>query len=276
MKRPRFTLLDGTVLAPVTVESAVGHDLIRFGLKDLPSAALDTERDMNAEVAIGDDVFVFGNSDGGGVVTNLPGTVAGLGPDRIEVTSEFIPGNSGSPIIHAKSGKVIGIATYLTKRYDEFSSWAKRTSSGGGGNEVVRRFGFRLDSVQTWQPVSWPQFVAEAGRIQAISTLTEEIFNFLGALRTGRSASFATEALRRPATDWLGKIGRARLAEVDRINAMQSFLSSLRFLVRRDVTDADGALRYDYFRGELNKEREVRERLYKVFDENGRELGRKF
>jgi|GEM_PF-1675211 len=274
MKRPRFTLLDGTVLTPVSVDSAVGHDLIRFGLKDVPGDALEVERDMNTQVAIGDGVFVFGNSDGGGVVTNLPGEVAGLGPDRIEVTAEFIPGNSGSPIIHSKTGKAIGIATYLTKRYDEFSTTAGRTAANGK-SEVVRRFGYRLDSVQTWQPVNWPQFVAEAGRIQGISSLTEDIFNFLDALRKNNSANFATETLRRPATEWLGKINRSQTSEVDRLNATQSFLSSLRFLVRRDITEADGVIRYDYFRQELNKEREVRDRLYKVFDERSRNVGRR-
>ncbi len=39
------------------------------------------------------------------------------GSDRalVEVDAKFVEGNSGSPIIHVKTGKVIGIATFALK-----------------------------------------------------------------------------------------------------------------------------------------------------------------
>ena len=49
------------------------------------------------EMRIGDDVVVLGNSGGGGVITSIPGKVVGVGPDRIEVSAEFIQATPGAP-----------------------------------------------------------------------------------------------------------------------------------------------------------------------------------
>src|SRR3954469_10621004 len=144
MKQPVFTLLDGTRLVPTSAEAAVGHDIMRFALKTPPAQSIEVGTDLEHTTRIGDPVNVFGNSGGGGVVTSLPGKIVGIGPDRLEVTSPFIPGNSGSPIIHGPTGRVIGIATYLMSARDRF----------GGGGVTVRRFGYRLDSVKTWEPVN--------------------------------------------------------------------------------------------------------------------------
>jgi len=61
-------------------------------LSPRPPARNDDRRDAN--VRIGDEVVVLGNSGGGGVVTSLKGEVRGLGPDRIEVSAEFIRGTA--------------------------------------------------------------------------------------------------------------------------------------------------------------------------------------
>ena len=97
------------------------------------------------------------------------------------------------------------------------------------------------------------------------------MFDFLGALRKKQSPQFATETLRRPAVEWLNGL-RGRKSEADRMRATQSFLSSLRSMVRADVTAAERQLRYSYFRDELGREREVRDKLYKAFDDDVKQL----
>jgi hypothetical protein len=272
LKQPEFTLLDGTRLSPVTAEAAVGHDIMRFTLKDPPVQFIESATNIENSIRIGAGVFVLGNSGGGGVVTNLPGVLHGIGPDRIEVTSEFIPGNSGSPIIHAATGRVIGIATYLTKRYDEIAS----SAGEGPGKPTVRRFGYRLDSVRTWEPVNWAVFHAEAEQLRKISELTEDIFNFFEALQKHQSPDFATATLRQPAEEWLRTIkkqsSKQRTAEADRLGATQSFLGSLRMMTQADVLVAERNLHYSYFRDELRHERDVRDRLAKGFNDQAQEL----
>ena len=123
MKVPRFTGLDGRRILPA-------QRRLRRPRHHTPGAprgpATPLELDQSRiSVKIGDAIVVLGNSGGGGVVTKLEGKLVGIGPDRIEVSAEFIPGNSGSPIIHVPTGKVIGIATYLTRRYEEFAGNAQ-------------------------------------------------------------------------------------------------------------------------------------------------------
>lgn len=264
LQQPQFTQLNGTRVAVGGADSATGYDLMRLALTQPTSAPLEAISSLEANVQINDDVVVLGNTGGGGVVTSLEGKLLGIGPDRVEVSSEFIPGNSGSPIVHVKTGKVIGIATYLTKRYEEFAGPVRGSKTG---EVVVRRYGYRLDTVKQWEPVNWNVFHAEATQLQRISLLTGDVFDFLGALREKRDPQFSTETLRRPATEWFAKVGRNRLSEADRRSATQSFLASLRSMVRADVIAAESSLRYTFFRDELKKEREIRDRLYKSFDD---------
>lgn len=269
MRQPRFSQLDGTQVAVGGADAAAGADLMRLALTSPPAQPLEAMTELEKNARIGDDVVVLGNTGGGGVVTSLEGKLLGIGPDRIEVSSEFIPGNSGSPIVHMKSGLVIGIATFLTQRYEEFGASSPGARPGG---MVVRRFGYRLDTVARWEPVNWATFQAEAAQLRKISELTADVFDFLGAVRAGREPQFSTDTLRRPAMDWVGKAGRSGVSEADRRNATQSFLGALRLMVRTDVATAEAGLRYSYFREELRKEREVRDKLYKSFDDEVRRM----
>ena len=267
MAQPQFTRIDGTQLKPGIAEAAVGHDAMRLALAEPPPESLEILSALDANAKIGDDVLVLGNSGGGGVITSLPGTLVGIGPDRIEVSAEFIPGNSGSPIVHVPSGKVIGIATYLTRRYEAFAG-----GDAKAGAVVVRRFGFRLDSVKQWQPLNWAAFQNEAHTIEQISAVTGDVFDFLDALRKKQNPTFATATLRRPAETWLATIRRPHLSEADRDTATRSFLTSLRTLVQADVSAAQGRIRYAYFQNELRQEREVRDRLFKAFDDEAKAM----
>jgi hypothetical protein len=265
MRNPQFSRLDGAQIRVGAAEAGGARDVVRIAIAE-SAQALEILPNLDASAKIGDDVVVLGNSGGGGVVTTLSGKLVGIGPDRIEVSAEFIPGNSGSPIIHVATGKVIGIATYLTKRYEEFAG----TSTGKRTNEglTVRRFGYRLDQIPRWEPVNWTLFHAEAEQLRKISALTADVFDFLDALREEADPQFGTDALRRPATEWLAAIRRQNMSEADRNRSTQNFLSSLRFMVRADVATAENQLRYSYFRERLQKEREVRDRLYKSFDDD--------
>jgi len=262
IKQPSITRLDNVAVTPGEAEAGAGPDIVRFALAQSPPHPLEAMTDFDNNVRIGDEVMVLGNSGGGGVVTQLKGAVVGIGPDRLEVSAEFIPGNSGSPIIHMKSGRVIGIATYLTRRSDQFS----KDAQAGTGAVVIRRFGYRIDTVQAWEPINWAMLYNEADQIKQIARLTDDIVDFLGALRGRKDPEFATDTLRRPATDWLAKIREKRVSENDRRSATQGFLNALRAMVRSDVTVAEARVRYSYFRNKLKDEERDRDGLYKAFD----------
>jgi hypothetical protein len=277
MPNPVFTRLDGSRVNVGTAEAAAGYDAMRLVVPDAVARPLECVTTLEDVARIDDDVVVLGNSGGGGVVTSIPGKLVGIGPDRIEVSAEFIPGNSGSPVVHVSSGKVIGIATYLTRRYEEFSSSGEAVQGrpGGGnlkGTIVTRRFAFRLDNVPKWEPVNWRLFQTEAQQIRQISAVTEDIFDFLGTIRRREKPSFSTDTLRRPAQQWLDVVEKPRLSEVDKYNATRSFLNTLRSMVRTDIAVAETRLRYTFFREQLAEERTVRDKLYKAFDNESRRM----
>jgi hypothetical protein len=264
IKQPSIMRMDNVAVIPGPGEVAAGPDIARLILPKPPEHPLELMTDFDTNVHIGDGVVVMGNSGGGGVVTSLKGKILGIGPDRLEVSAEFIPGNSGSPIIHLKTGKVIGIATYLTKRYEEFGGGNGQPAGNGG--VVVRRFGYRIDTVANWEPANWVELGQEAEAMDQISKLTADIYDFVTALNEDRTPQFATDTLRRPAQEWLTAINARHNSPRDRRSATEGFLNALRFMVRGDVAMAEGRVRYTYFRDRLKKEEAIRDRMYKAFD----------
>ncbi|HEX4086529.1 MAG TPA: serine protease, partial [Chthoniobacteraceae bacterium] len=166
-----FKALDGTVVKGGAASAAVGEDICCMAMPNTPST-FQVMQDVEKNVTIGDSVVVLGNAEGSGVVDSRMGKIVGIGPNLVEVDAPFIPGNSGSPIIHLKSGKVIGVATYMT--IDQYDPATKRWLR----KPVVRRFGYRLDSVKQWQPIYWSAFYAQAGTIEAIEKVTLAFINF--------------------------------------------------------------------------------------------------
>jgi hypothetical protein len=108
------------------------------------------------EVGVGQSVTVMGNSDGARVATRLKGEVRGLGPNELEVSAKFVPGNSGSPIVHDDLGKVIAIASHLK----DFSAKTKWTEDSEMAD--IRRFGYRLDGEIDWGLVALTDLYQQA------------------------------------------------------------------------------------------------------------------
>ena len=151
--------------APITILSykgATDRDMAMIAIKDGPFKYLDLATDVSGTVQPGDEVITPGNSEGGGVMLNTDGKVLGIGPDRVEFDNPIYHGNSGGPVIHVKSGKVIGIVTEGVKVdvSDELdkASFASRNSAISGS---MRYFGFRLDNVPGWEAYDWRGFQAE-------------------------------------------------------------------------------------------------------------------
>ncbi len=255
IRGPAFKLLDRTPVQVGASSVAVGHDLVALsviaGGKPLP--AMDA---LDQTVSIGDPVVVLGNAEGAGVVNLLQGKVVGIGPNLVEVDAPFVPGNSGSPIIHVRTGKVIGVATYLLVK------------KVGPQREEIRRFGFRLDSVQKWQPIEWNRFYAEADAMEKIEKLTGDLVSVLNDLsRHGRPTRTSEAPVIRSALDNFNKTVSQRQNSRDTDRAVTSLLSALRFASQGDVRDARARFTYDFFQQQLGKEEREREELAKVFDQ---------
>lgn len=144
--------LNGQELKLGQLEIASDNDLVRFRVNsDCP--ALDI---FEEEPNVGEDAFVYGNSDGGDVATDLIGKIVGVGPEKLEVSIPFVHGNSGSAVLNSE-GKVIGVATYATLDVDP-DDWTKANTRF----TEPRRYALRLNNV-SWKAVD---FIAYCKKVQ--------------------------------------------------------------------------------------------------------------
>ena len=258
-----FKTLDGTVVQGGVPSMAVGEDIFCMAMPP-GGKPFQIMQSVDANAAIGDDVVVLGNAEGAGVVNTLIGKIVGIGPNLVEIDAPFVPGNSGSPIVHLKTGKVIGVATYLvTNQYD-------LTTDQKLKKPVVRRFGYRLDSVKGWQAVRWPSFNAQAARMEGIETLTNDLYDFFrdldehkGVVTPGRHTN---PVIKTRIDDWLDAKSHNPSAE-DADIADANFISFLKIACQSDITAAQSQVTYDYFRRELADQKQTRDQMASAFQD---------
>jgi len=255
VRPPQFTLLDRTPVNVGPAAAAVGHDIAALEVLS-GGSALPTVESVESETSIGDAVVVLGNAEGAGVVNLLQGNIVGIGPNLVEVDAPFVPGNSGSPIIHVPSGKVIGIATYLTVK------------QLGPREQKVRRFGYRIDSVQKWQPIDWTRFYAESDMITRIEKTSSELVALLDDLgKNGQLTRTYSSPSIRNALDNLAKVKRQNSSRAEADRAVENMLNSLRSASLSDVKEARQRIGYDFFLRQLENEERERGEISKVFDQ---------
>lgn len=246
-----FKTLDGVSVTGGTASMAVGEDLLRMQYPK-GGTRLGLMNDVETNVTIGDQVVVLGNAEGAGVINTLYGKVVGLGPNLVEVDAPFVPGNSGSPVIHLKTGKVIGVATYA--RFGFFGIFF-------GGETKVRRFAYRLDSVKTWQPVDLPVFRKQAVTINDLGKRTGELesammnieYNF-GGVKDGNLAKPIQEWKKWKGKRWNGK---------QKSESSRALVKAFHEECTGDIQAAEGSLTYDFFKQELEKIKRVRDEMDK-------------
>ena len=257
----KLTLLDQSLIKVGQAAGAVGHDILSLQLLS-DTKTMDMMFEVEKNAAIGDEVVVLGNPEGARVIKPLVGKLVGIGPNLIEVSAEFVPGNSGSPIVHLKSGKVIGVATYLTMRDMDGLS--------GRAAPKVRRFGYRLDSAKQWQPIAWPAYNEEYATIERIRERTHDLAALIREMaRTGgvNASRHNNPAIRKPLDRFDEALSGKGRIKTDRALAVKEFMTALRTVSQNDIEQANVRLRYDFFRKELSEEQQVRGEFTKLFDE---------
>ena len=271
-----LTLLNRKPLKMGQAAAAVGHDIMSIAVVS-DAKVLEVMPNVERNATIGDAVAVLGNAEGAQVIKPFVGKLVGIGPNLVEVSAEFVPGNSGSPIIHLKSGKVIGVATYATIRAID--------SLTGTKAPAIRRFGYRLDSVKQWQPVNWNKYNEEFQMMQKIAAHTLEFAMLLRAFQFDRTAGFATanrsaQGVTDPAI--VAPLQRYAVAlnlrpflntkprpitKSERSDAVKDLLAAIRPLSQRDIVQANTRIQYDFFRHSFTEEQSLREDFYKALVE---------
>ncbi|MCF7848057.1 MAG: serine protease [Kiritimatiellales bacterium] len=161
-----FKTIDGVELRPRRVELAATRDIVRLELEGQDGFQISGEANMGMPIA------VFGNSEGAGVATELYGEVTGVGSDRIEVSAEFVSGNSGSPVL-TKDREAVGIASYV-----KFAR-KNETNADTEFEDKTRRFAYLIDGTR-WESVDWRNYNEKYGMpFRQNEALIDSIFDIV-------------------------------------------------------------------------------------------------
>lgn len=144
----------GAQVRTLGLEISRSQDLARFRVH--PRKAFP----LSDRIEPGEELTVLGNSEGAGVITHSTATVNGIGPDEIEVDSDFVPGNSGGPLLNSEN-EVVGVATYAI-RGEERPDWVKE----GTRYTEPRRFTIRPSRVNDWERVSISEYTSQIGKLK--------------------------------------------------------------------------------------------------------------
>jgi hypothetical protein len=158
----RILTTTGAQIKTLSLKGASDRDLAMFMIQDDHYTYLDLATDIKDTVQTDDEVITPGNSEGGEVVLTTKGKVLGIGPERIEFDNPIYHGNSGGPVFHTKSGKVLAVVTQAQKvdvsdELDKASFENKNSAITGS----MRYFGLRLDTVPHWETYDWNRFLGE-------------------------------------------------------------------------------------------------------------------
>jgi hypothetical protein len=229
-------LLSGQTLNLQGLSIADKYDVSIFQ-QDTAQEGLEIIKDLENNVAIGDEVIVLGNSLGAGVTTEIRGKITGIGPELVEVDAAFVSGNSGSPVIHAKTGQVIGIATFSVKR----------TLEGFGAdskfNSVERRFAYRIDNVPSWYNTNWLAFSRESAKIASLQQRNTDIWNLALDLAENGEITRWSDHLRRDnqlaitTANWQKELGRAQtMSRIQLQSEKKRFLNGVITALQSDLS----------------------------------------
>jgi S1-C subfamily serine protease len=263
-----FKTLAGEPVRPGVPSMAVGEDIFCMSA---PAGGSPFEMMDNVDVnaAVGDEVVVLGNAAGGGVVNTITGRIVGIGPNLVEVDAPFIPGNSGSPIVHLKTGKVIGVATYTVTYQNDQTTERKLPKP------VIRRFGYRLDTVKNWQAVQWQSFYVQAAEMERIKGLTDNLISYVESTagRGGRFGAGGGDPLIRQQIDnWHEEKGE-RPSKEQAADADTHFISAMKSLCESGIPQARQEITYDYFRRDLDDQIQLRDQLAGCFQQVLQKMG---
>ena len=261
IKAPRYRLLDNSPLKLGPAMVAMGHDILMINVIE-GADGIPTVPFGEAVARFADRVVVPGNAGGESVVKPLQGEVVGIGADRIEINAPIEPGSSGSPIIHLRSGKAVGVATYLKIKP------SLSPSAGGLSRRLqFRRFGYRLDTVQRWEVVDWTRFYAQAGELRKIENTTDELemaFWDIGSASRSRQARhlYDSRAISSALDQYYLALSQSSGQAKD---AVRNLLVSLRAVGKSNVAVRQ-RFTYDFFRRRFDEEQARRKEITTAMD----------
>lgn len=209
------TLQDGksVVLKGLTVADKCD---VTFMQQSTVNHGIQIMNGIGKNVDVGDAIVIMRLKPDTREVEEISGTVSGIEADRVEVDANLDTGSNGSPVIHRRSGKVIGMVTSNTVYKIE----------GEGGDMVFKRderhYACRLDNILGLANVTWKPFQAESVIMNNIKARTQDVWNLaVDISKNGQIVDWDTHTqrdnyIRTSVSGWQKAIGnKSRTANSD-------------------------------------------------------------
>ena len=231
-KKIQFKTVSGKTLKPKRVELSMTRDIARLLLDT------DSGLEVSSSPKTGIPIGVFGNSDGAGVATELYGKVTSVSSDLIEISADFVLGNSGSPVLNTDK-EVLGIASFLRFSND------KKKKDDDEPDTITRRFCYRLTDLE-WKAVNWKKYNENYGFFFVENdALTDEIFEVIWSWFSNPFTKVSTENL--PDSDlikWAKNHNQvvSRIERISNTRITQHKLDNTNKQIRKDLIDSANVL----------------------------------
>lgn len=253
---PRALRADGTVVRLGKLVTAVNYDLAIFMLEGEEPNFLEIQDAVDQEVPVGELIGTPGNSGGGAAITFKFGKVVAIGPEVVEIDAMIKGGNSGGPIL-LRNGRVIGIVAYFTEE-----SVDDPRVTGADKKRVVRRFGYRVDNVKSWETPDWKRFVMQGERVARVESTSNDLLQLVNS----RFKSWnGNEQIGEIMGTFQKRVNSAR-SEKEAFGDLSKAFTELNKITMPDLNAAasDPAL-YWWWKHTLKEQRQLRESLDEAF-----------
>jgi hypothetical protein len=166
---PTALRADGSPVRLGKLVTAVNYDLAIFMIEGPEPNFLELQEEVDKNVPVGEPIGTPGNSGGAAAITFKYGNVVAIGPEVVEIDAMIKGGNSGGPILLG-NGRVIGIVAYFTEE-----TLDDARVKNADKETIVRRFGFRVDNVKSWETPNWERFVMQGEKVARVQATSEDL-----------------------------------------------------------------------------------------------------
>lgn len=263
---PKALRADGTAVRLGKLVTAVDYDLAVFMIEEPEPNFLEIQDSVDKDVPVGEPIGTPGNSGGGSAITFKFGKVVAIGPQVVEIDAMIKGGNSGGPIL-LRNGRVIGIVSYFT---EETLDDARVRDANK--QTIVRRFGYRVDNVKSWENPDWKRFVMQGEKVARVEAYSEDLLMLVNSRFEKWNGNEQIGEIMGDFRKNMNSAGSRREAYGD----MSKVFIELKKISMADLNAAaaDKSL-YWWWKHTLSEQREFRESLDESFEKEAAEARQK-
>jgi hypothetical protein len=184
----KLTTRDGTPITTTAFKGSANRDIAVFTIEDNQFTYLPSPSDNPDSIQAGDQLIIPEVGAGTDILAGKPGHVIGTNAERIDFDDPLSAGNSGAPVIHVKSGTVVGIVA-AQKKVDVSLLLAKawQPNPAPGSATIIPYYAVRLGGVQNWETYDPDRFLQESSFLKQFHANTRCLDSYLNGRKHGEN-----------------------------------------------------------------------------------------